>query len=169
MTRQSCWGSIQKNLFRRIYVKIEFPEEGNAVVLDHQHGRRVVTCKPAITISAASFLCLLVKQQIISLNDCEATRKRGRCMHLLKAGNLARNLRTLLIGRIIFLMWKKHRLRFWLVVQYLVFHVWKTWLLCLGNSFVYESLRHSFRWVYLRRYVCNKYQYVSNLSKYLTC
>ena len=29
-----------------------------------------------------------------SLNDCEATRKRGRCMHLLKAGNLARNLRT---------------------------------------------------------------------------
>ena len=30
---------------RRIYLKIE---ERNAFVLDHQHGRRDVTCKPAI-------------------------------------------------------------------------------------------------------------------------
>ena len=40
----------------RIYLKIE---ERNAFVLDHQHGRRDVTCKPAIrgTNSYSSYYC----------------------------------------------------------------------------------------------------------------
>ena len=29
--------------------RVHFPAERNAFVLDHQHGRRDVTCKPAIT------------------------------------------------------------------------------------------------------------------------
>ena len=36
------------NVFRRIYTKIKLQVERNAFVLDHQHGRRDVTCKPAI-------------------------------------------------------------------------------------------------------------------------
>ena len=28
--------------------RVKFPEEGNASVFDHQHGRRDVTCKPVI-------------------------------------------------------------------------------------------------------------------------
>ena len=31
--------------------RVHFPVERNAFVLDHQHGRRDVTCKPAITDS----------------------------------------------------------------------------------------------------------------------
>ena len=30
--------------------KVHFPAERNAFVLDHQHGRRDVTCKPAMVI-----------------------------------------------------------------------------------------------------------------------
>ena len=30
--------------------RVHFPAERNAFVLDHQHGRRDVTCKPAIII-----------------------------------------------------------------------------------------------------------------------
>ena len=33
------------------FTKIDFPEERNAFVLDLQHGRRDVTCKPAITLN----------------------------------------------------------------------------------------------------------------------
>ena len=32
-------------------IEFSFSEERNAFVLDHQHGRRDVTCKPAITSS----------------------------------------------------------------------------------------------------------------------
>ena len=37
----------------------QFPEERNAFVFDHQHGRREVTCKPAIrgTNSYSSYYC----------------------------------------------------------------------------------------------------------------
>ena len=43
-------GQWNRIFSRRIYMKTEFssPEERNAFVLDHQHGRRDVTCKPAI-------------------------------------------------------------------------------------------------------------------------
>ena len=43
-------GQYNRIFSRRIYMKTEFrvPEERNAFVLDHQHGRRDVTCKPAI-------------------------------------------------------------------------------------------------------------------------
>ena len=40
--------AINKIFSHTIYMKIEFPEERNAFVLNHQHGRREVTCKPAI-------------------------------------------------------------------------------------------------------------------------
>ena len=30
--------------------RVHFPAERNAFVLDHQHGRRDVTCKPAILV-----------------------------------------------------------------------------------------------------------------------
>ena len=30
--------------------RVHFPAERNAFVLDHQHGRRDVTCKPAIVL-----------------------------------------------------------------------------------------------------------------------
>ena len=51
VTRRPCWWSIQKNVFGKICIKINrvhFPEERNAFVFDPQHGRRDVTCKPAI-------------------------------------------------------------------------------------------------------------------------
>ena len=38
--------------------RVHFPAERNAFVLDHQHGRRDVTCKPAITAELRStFTC----------------------------------------------------------------------------------------------------------------
>ena len=49
-----CWdhvGGQYSSIFSRIiYMKIEFSsqKERNAFVLDHHHGRRDVTCKPAI-------------------------------------------------------------------------------------------------------------------------
>ena len=57
VTRRPCWGSIQqkfcsKNLHEN---GVQFPEERNAFVLDHQHGRRDVTCKPAILSN--TFFC----------------------------------------------------------------------------------------------------------------
>ena len=50
VTRRPCWGSKQKKLFwKNLHEnRVLFPEERNAFVLDHQHGRRDVTCKPAI-------------------------------------------------------------------------------------------------------------------------
>ena len=50
LTRRPCWGSIKytffsKNLHENI---VQFPEERNASFLNHLHGRRGVTCKPAI-------------------------------------------------------------------------------------------------------------------------
>ena len=38
---------FSKNLHEN---RVQFPEERNAFVLDHQNGRRDVTCKPAITV-----------------------------------------------------------------------------------------------------------------------
>ena len=51
MTRRPCWGSKQKKLFSKNLHenRVLFPEERNAFVLDHQHGRRDITCKPAIS------------------------------------------------------------------------------------------------------------------------
>ena len=46
-------GGQNKRIFpRRIYMKIEFSSQRreNVFVLDHQHGRRDVTCKPAIVL-----------------------------------------------------------------------------------------------------------------------
>ena len=50
VTRRPCWGSKQKNIsLKNLHEnRVQFPEESNAFVLDHQHGRRDVTCKPAI-------------------------------------------------------------------------------------------------------------------------
>ena len=47
---RSCWGSIQQNFFwKNLHEnRVLFPEESNALVLDHQHGRRDVTCKAGI-------------------------------------------------------------------------------------------------------------------------
>ena len=47
---QPCWGSIEQNFFSKNLHenRIQFPEERNPFVLDRQHGRRDVTCKPAI-------------------------------------------------------------------------------------------------------------------------
>ena len=38
---------VSKNLHEN---RVWFPEERNAFVLDHLHGRRDVTCKPAIAL-----------------------------------------------------------------------------------------------------------------------
>ena len=35
--------------------RVHFPAERNAFVLDHQHGRRDVTCKPAIAYKMTKF------------------------------------------------------------------------------------------------------------------
>ena len=43
--------------------RVHFPAERNAFVLDHQHGRRDVTCKPAIAFR------LLRKQNQMILNE----------------------------------------------------------------------------------------------------
>ena len=52
MTWRPCWGSIQQNFFpKNLHEnRVQFPEERNAFVLDHQHGRRDVTCKPAMGV-----------------------------------------------------------------------------------------------------------------------
>ena len=64
VTRWPCGGSIQYNFFSNNLHenRVSFPEESNAFVLDHQHGRRDVTCKPAILCTFVHFLvafCLL--------------------------------------------------------------------------------------------------------------
>ena len=38
--------------------RVHFPAERNAFVLDHQHGRRDVTCKPVILVRACVRDCL---------------------------------------------------------------------------------------------------------------
>ena len=50
VTRRPCWGSKQKKLFwKNLHEnRVLFPGERNAFVLDHHHGHRDVTCKPAI-------------------------------------------------------------------------------------------------------------------------
>ena len=50
VTRRPCWGSKEKNISSKNLHenRVYFPEERNAFVLDHQHGCREVTCKPAI-------------------------------------------------------------------------------------------------------------------------
>ena len=47
LTRRPCWGLKQKNVSSQNLHenRVQFPEERNAFVLDHQHGRRDVTCK----------------------------------------------------------------------------------------------------------------------------
>ena len=40
-TKENFWQNLHQN-------RVHFPAEGNAFVFDHQHGRRDVTCKPAI-------------------------------------------------------------------------------------------------------------------------
>ena len=49
MTRRPCWESVQKNLIsKNVHEnRVQYPEERNAFVLDHHHGRLDVTCKPA--------------------------------------------------------------------------------------------------------------------------
>ena len=39
--------------------RVHFPLEGNAFILDPQHGRRDITCKPAILSQSQSFCQLL--------------------------------------------------------------------------------------------------------------
>ena len=41
--------------------RVHFPAERNAFVLDHQHGRRDVTCKPAINRGLAKIYRFRVK------------------------------------------------------------------------------------------------------------
>ena len=50
VTMQPCWGSIQQNFSSKNSHenRVQFPEERNAFVLNHHHGLRDVTCKPAI-------------------------------------------------------------------------------------------------------------------------
>ena len=56
VTRRPCWGSKQKNISKNLLEnRVQFPEERNAFVLDHQHSRRDVTCKPAILARKQSF------------------------------------------------------------------------------------------------------------------
>ena len=57
VTRRPCWGSKQKNISSKNLHenRVQFPEERNAFVLDHQHSRRDVTCKPAILERKQSF------------------------------------------------------------------------------------------------------------------
>ena len=52
VTRRPCWGSKQKNISSKNLHenRVQFPEERKAFVLDQQHGRRDVTCKPAIKL-----------------------------------------------------------------------------------------------------------------------
>ena len=58
VTRRPCWGSKQKNIFSKNLHenRVWFPEERNAFVLDHQHGRHDVTCKPAIKLNSPTDL-----------------------------------------------------------------------------------------------------------------
>ena len=54
--------------------RIHFPAERNAFVLDHQHGRRDVTCKPAIGIRIIYlFPCLIMIE-----TNCNE-KKKGKC------------------------------------------------------------------------------------------
>ena len=46
--------------------RVHFPEERNAFVLDHQHGRRDVTCKPAIVM----YLLLKAFKTLKTTNEC---------------------------------------------------------------------------------------------------
>ena len=61
VTRRPYWGSKQKNISSKNLHenRVSFPEERNTFVLDHQHGRRDVTCKPAIGESLFTFFVSL--------------------------------------------------------------------------------------------------------------
>ena len=61
VTRRPCWGSKEKNISSKNLHenRVSFPEERNAFVLDHQHGRRDVTCKPAIGEILVYIFCLI--------------------------------------------------------------------------------------------------------------
>ena len=46
--------------------RVHFPAERNAFVLDHQHGRRDVTCKPAISCLTAGLTTVTLSQNCVS-------------------------------------------------------------------------------------------------------
>ena len=48
--------------------RVHFPAERNAFVLDHQHGRRDVTCKPAIN-NVKTFLCQETRAKCTLCNE----------------------------------------------------------------------------------------------------
>ena len=89
VTRRPCWGSKQKNISSNNLHenRVQFPEERNAFVLDHQHGRRDVTCKPAIltagqehqfTLNTLVLLILFRRSQNPSRLQGGPDRIRGR-------------------------------------------------------------------------------------------
>ena len=70
--------------------RVHFPAERNAFVLDHQHGRRDVTCKPAMELhfcyercSSLIFQCVISRPQ---LNYGPKRWKREKMAHM--KGNL---------------------------------------------------------------------------------
>ena len=75
------WGQYNiiffpKNLHEN---RVKFPEERNAFVLDHQHGRRDVTCKPANPREVFPFLVQLFNDYMAcaSLLEIRTRRKLG--------------------------------------------------------------------------------------------
>ena len=55
VTRRPCWWSIQRNFSAKIASKYSsFPSGEKCFCFAHQHGRRDVTCQPAITIITQS-------------------------------------------------------------------------------------------------------------------
>ena len=71
VTRRPCWGLKQKKLFSKNLHenRVLFPEERNAFVLDHQHGRRDVTCKPATDVRLR--LALLIRRPFMQTSTDE--------------------------------------------------------------------------------------------------
>ena len=60
VTRRQCWMSKKEFFTKNLHEnRVKFQEETNAFVLDHHHGRRDVTCKPAIALVYFVSRCLL--------------------------------------------------------------------------------------------------------------
>ena len=60
-TKETFWKNLHEN-------RVLFPGERNAFVLDHQHGHRDVTCKPAIVLKECrDYLCSSIDT---TLNVC---------------------------------------------------------------------------------------------------
>ena len=70
VTRRPCWRSKHYNFFWKNLHKnrVKFPEERNAFVLDHQFGRRDITCKPAIPPSC--FWSLITNRYRVFCSKC---------------------------------------------------------------------------------------------------